>query len=95
MRIDSIHHVDWRKAFGLESVEVKVDLNLALFTTVREGGLGSLDGGQLGTNGVLAEVIEALLIQPFSGEAKLIRIESKSAMRLALSYGEERYMNSP
>src|SRR6185437_16990392 len=29
----------------------------------------------------------------FSGEARLIRIESKSAIKLALSYGEERYMN--
>src|ERR1700684_518638 len=28
----------------------------------------------------------------FSGEARLMRIESKSAMRLALSYGEERYI---
>src|SRR5579875_216496 len=31
----------------------------------------------------------------FSGEARLIRIESKSARRLARSYGEERYMNCP
>src|ERR1700728_4466873 len=30
----------------------------------------------------------------FSGEARLIRMESKSAIRLALSYGEERYMFS-
>src|SRR3954452_20742973 len=28
----------------------------------------------------------------FSGEARLIRIESKSAIKLALSYGEERYI---
>src|SRR5713101_1692318 len=31
----------------------------------------------------------------FSGEARLIRMESKSAIKFALSYGEDRYMKSP
>src|SRR5438105_11598651 len=31
----------------------------------------------------------------FSGEARLIRMESKSAIKFALSYGEERYIISP
>src|ERR1700752_4180534 len=31
----------------------------------------------------------------FSGEARLIRMESKSAIKFALSYGEERYIKSP
>src|SRR5580693_684792 len=31
----------------------------------------------------------------FSGEASEIRMESKSAIKFALSYGEERYMISP
>src|SRR4030081_491168 len=31
----------------------------------------------------------------FSGEASEIRMESKSAIRLALSYGEDRYIISP
>src|ERR1700733_12756555 len=31
----------------------------------------------------------------FSGEARLIRMESKSAIKFALSYGEDRYIKSP
>src|SRR5579862_7371188 len=31
----------------------------------------------------------------FSGEARLIRMESKSAIKFALSYGEDLYISSP
>src|ERR1700691_627208 len=44
-------------------------------------------------SGLVTSLFDQLRI--FSGEARLIRMESKSAIKFALSYGEDLYIRSP
>ena len=70
MRVDRTHDVRGRQALGLKGGQVNVDLNLALLSSVRIGSLRALDGGQLGTNRVLAGVKELLLVEAVSRESQ-------------------------
>ena len=71
LRIDGIHHIDGGKPFGLESVEVKVDLDLALLAAVGKGRLRSFNGGQLSSNVVRSQIVQPLLIHALPGKAQL------------------------
>ena len=70
LRGDSVDHISGRQSLGLERVQVNVHLNLALLSAVGEGRLRSLDGCQLGSNRIRAQVEDLLLVESFAGKTQ-------------------------
>ena len=68
LRVHGVDYVDRRKPLGLQRGQVDVHLDLALLAAVGEGRLRSLNGGQLGADVVLAQVVQLLLVQPLPGQ---------------------------
>ena len=71
LRVDGVDHVGGRQSLGLQGGEIDVHLDLALLAAVGIGRLRAFDGGQLGADGVRAQVDELLLVQALAGEAEL------------------------
>ena len=70
LRRDGIDHIGGRESLGLERVQVKVHLNLALLAAIGKRRLRSLDGCQLGADVLLAQVVQLLLVEAFAGKTE-------------------------
>ena len=71
LRGDGVDHIGGRKPLGLQRVQIEVHLNLALLAAVGKGRLRALDGGQLGADVVLAQIVQLLLVQALAGKPQL------------------------
>ena len=71
MRVDGVADVGGGEAFGEEGGGVEIDLDLADLAAQRQGDGSALDGGELETDGVEADVIEGLFGEGFAAEAEL------------------------
>ena len=67
---DRIHDIRGRQAFGLQCVQVKIDLDLTLFAAIGIRNAGAIDGYKLCADEVQAVIVELLLGEPLAGKIR-------------------------